>query len=364
VITINGIGGKLHITKVGKFMGVFQVYYHPDCTVNILSCGTLSKLGYHVKYDHNEQSFTVADRDTNTDIIVFGPCGNVYGVDLSNDQHLALNYSSSVENNKRKYTKREVIEAELARNVSKRLGFPSDEQLSKMTSVINIPVGRKQIRRAQDIFGPDINVIRGKTRRKVVPTETIDRFMVDVSQPQIAYSDLFFIDGDSYLITVFRPCDYTVVNHIKDRSAECIKVTMFHQLRILEAQKFTIDVIVTDNEGGILAIGDELLRNNYLLNSVGAGEHVSIVENKIKTLKGRCRSYLNSLYFPLMFSALRYLVEYVTIMLNLVPSKIHEDPTSPYEKVYGIKIDFKVQLRISFGDYAECTIIRSNSNSV
>ena len=55
-----------------------------------------------------------------------------------------------------------------------------------------------------------------------------------------------------------------------------------------------------------------------------------------------------------MFSLLRYLVEYVTLMLNLEPNSTREDSTSPYELFRGLKIDYKKQLRISFGDYAEC----------
>ena len=40
--------------------------------------------------------------------------------------------------------------------------------------------------------------------------------------------------------------------------------------------------------------------------------------------------------------------------INLLPDEHRKDPTSPYELFPGLKVDFARQLRISFGDYAEC----------
>ena len=41
-------------------------------------------------------------------------------------------------------------------------------------------------------------------------------------------------------------------------------------------------------------------------------------------------------------------------MINLLPDQQREDPISPQESFTGLKVDYVKQLRISFGDYAEC----------
>ena len=41
-------------------------------------------------------------------------------------------------------------------------------------------------------------------------------------------------------------------------------------------------------------------------------------------------------------------------MINLLSDNQRVDPTSPYELFTGNKVDYNTQLRISFGDYAEC----------
>ncbi len=79
-----------------------------------------------------------------------------------------------------------------------------------------------------------------------------------------------------------------------------------------------------------------------------------IVERKIRTIKERVRAYLQSIPYTLIFSLLRYLVEFCVTMINLLPDDQREDPTCPHEAFTGLKIDYNRQLRISFGDYAEC----------
>ena len=41
-------------------------------------------------------------------------------------------------------------------------------------------------------------------------------------------------------------------------------------------------------------------------------------------------------------------------MINLLPDQQREDPISRQESFTGLKVDYVKQLRISFGDYAEC----------
>eukprot|EP01036_Dinobryon_divergens_P030767 gene30767-40063_t len=60
------------------------------------------------------------------------------------------------------YTKRQVKKAEEAARVRRRLFFPSDEAIPRLSSINNIPVTRQDIMRSIDIFGRDRSAIRGK----------------------------------------------------------------------------------------------------------------------------------------------------------------------------------------------------------
>ena len=122
----------------------------------------------------------------------------------------------------------------------------------------------------------------------------------------------------------------------------------------IDQQQYECTHILSDNEGGITALFPELKTAGYAINPAGAGDHVPIVERKIRTIKERVRAYLQSIPYTLMFSLLRYLVQFCVTAINLLPDDQRMDPTSPHEQFHGLKVDYKKQLRISFGDYAEC----------
>jgi hypothetical protein len=112
-------------------------------------------------------------------------------------------------------------------------------------------------------------------------------------QPQFLSVDLFFIDGDGYLIAVMSPLDYTAVVHIPNRKTASIRGALWKILGKIDE----VSHILTDNEGGIAALFPELERAGYGIYPADAGDHVPTVERKIRTIKERrVRAYLCSQY--------------------------------------------------------------------
>lgn len=346
---INGIGGKLTTNTVGVFNGTSEVFFHPDAIANILSQSQEYDNGALISYESESDNYTVEYAGFNT--LLFERVGGLYCFDATKPQVLA----NTVKQNKLKYTKRQVKKAEEASSVRRRLFFPSDEAIPRLNSINNIPITRQDIMRSIDIFGKDRNAIRGKLTDSKTDTIYLEESSwKPTDQPQFLSIDLFFIDGDGYLIAVMSPLDYTSTVHIKNRKTAVLRGALWSILAKIDQQHYTVNYILTDNEGGITAFFVELERAGYEINPAGAGDHVPIVERKIRTIKERVRAYLQSIPYTLMFSLLRYLVESCVIAINLLPDEQREDPTSPYELFTGFKVDYKKQLRISFGDYAEC----------
>ena len=348
--TINGIGGNLTTNVIGTFNNRHDVYYHPDAVANILSHSAEKDNGATISYDNDKDEYAMTFEDDDTYIpLTFQRVGGLYCIDTRNmdESYYAMhNHSTTVKMNKLKYTKREVKRADEAIKLRRRLSFPADETIPRLQTIINIPTTRKDLVRSVDIYGKDRNSLRGKATKK--KTKTIYQESIhkpsDVSQH--LNIDIFFIDGEGYLISVLTPLDYVQISRIQNRLSEALRAAVYHHLATAESEDFQVTHILCDGEKGFAAFFNALRIAGYLINPAGPGQHVPIVERKIRLVKERLQAYLQSIPYQLMFSLLRYLVEYVTIMINFEPNTQREDPTSPYELFRGQKVDYKRQLRI------------------
>ena len=94
---------------------------------------------------------------------------------------------------------------------------------------------------------------------------------------------------------------------------------MYHHLATAESEDYQVTHILCDGEKGFTAFFNALRTAGYFINPAGPGQHVPVVERKIRVVKECLRIYLQSISYQLMFSLLRYLAEYVTIMQSLTP---------------------------------------------
>ena len=81
------------------------------------------------------------------------------------------------------------------------------------------------------------------------------------------------------------------------------------------------------------------------------GDHVGVVENKIQQLKATIRSIHGGLRFHLPDLLIPHLVDYATFRQNIFPTGITK--IAPKVALTGIKLRYKQELSIGFGDYCE-----------
>ena len=112
----------------------------------------------------------------------FKKLGNgLYGFDVDNDNKLNTVHTHSsfhhlvfttVRSNKKYFSNTEVEEAERARILQGKMGWPSDAQYKKLlsehgNSIINVPVTAEDVTRANEIYGGTAEqLIVGKTVRR------------------------------------------------------------------------------------------------------------------------------------------------------------------------------------------------------
>ena len=169
-LIVNGVNKDSHpliISESGE-TDFGTVYYNKDCVANILSFGKVVNNSQSVRYIERTDSFIVQVRKLGLHYRFKRDLdSNLYICDLDTMVYKssAVNVAT-VSDRKKKYTVRQIQQAELAREYQRKLGYSSPGQLIKMIShgkLDNGTIVAQDVLRAIDIFGPDLGSLKGKT---------------------------------------------------------------------------------------------------------------------------------------------------------------------------------------------------------
>jgi hypothetical protein len=225
----------------------------------------------------------------------------------------------------------------------------------KAGSIINLPITIHDVYRAFRIYGQDIASLKGKTKLKtpvVIKPEFIPR---PLRSAQVMHLDVMFVNRDPFLLTVSSPLGLTIATHLNgSASSKNILNAIKDQVNIYKVENFIVDRILTDGASAMVTLLPELQDQGIRVEVCGTGQHVPIVENKIRQVKERVRSHVTTLPYLLPKLLMKWLVFFCVMRLNMLPNKSRTDGVlSPIELFKGRKVDYKRDVRIGFGEYVQ-----------
>ena len=261
------------------------------------------------------------------------------------------------------FTARELRDAEEARIWMRKVGNPSLMDAVRMTSSMkNCPVTASDCRRAVYIYGRSLESIRGKTTTsnpKVVKLE--EAVLPDLTQDITIGVDLLYANGEVFLLSVSSHLDVAIITHLGHNSIPGVKAGP-NLLRTLElhtsrytSKRFHVTGMIIDNESGVSPILPDLKAKGLYVDPVGAGDHVTPVERKIRTIKERVRGMMSTSPFRVCKALLIGLVIWAVAVVNIAPTKGGVAGSCPSESFLGRKIDLKRDFRVVWGTYCETT---------
>ena len=127
-VIFDGLSGSISITQRGSLGTICDAYYHKDNIANILSVSAIKNEGYTLGYENDSDSFYLSH-----------PCGQAIFTRHDNGLYVcnfgpSNVFVSTVSDLESQYTKREVQEAQAARDLQRRLAAPPDMKLIKALS--------------------------------------------------------------------------------------------------------------------------------------------------------------------------------------------------------------------------------------
>ena len=159
---------------IGELRGYGTVWYNPTGIANILSLAKAKERGYRVTFDSSEGNAFHLHKADGTVRVFRQSSKGLYYLDTKTDYEESrdsneVNLINTVADNGTKYSQRDYSKAELARKIQTIIGRPSTKTFLSIVNknlLPNCPVTRADIIAAEQIFGPDVGSLKGKTVRR------------------------------------------------------------------------------------------------------------------------------------------------------------------------------------------------------
>jgi hypothetical protein len=128
-------------------------------------------------------------------------------------------------------TNRDYQRALLARKLQKTIGRPSTQQLIRIVGdglLPNCPVDVRDIKIADEIFGPDLGSLKGKTTRRAGEHVESRRLMTVLNHVMEHYrditlaADIMFMSSTPFFITISRNIKFGTVEVIQNNKSTTI----------------------------------------------------------------------------------------------------------------------------------------------
>jgi hypothetical protein len=257
-----------------------------------------------------------------------------------------------------------------ARTIQKRIGRPSTKryiELANADRILNCDVTAQDILNAEDIFGPDVGSLKGKTVRTasevvrsggLVP---IPATIMAQYQKIVLCVDVMKVNKMPFLVSISRAIKFGTVAWLKNAKADTIMKHIKDIHSVYVKRGFIVEIVEVD--GQFEPLRGQLAAMGITLNRCSREEHVPVAERRIRTLKERCRSICNTLPFKKLPGMLVVqMVSTCNFWLNVFPPKDGvSQKINPRELITGVKIDFNKHIRAEFGEYVQVHEEHDNS---
>ena len=361
---INSTANGLLVVEEG-LTNFGTVYFNAQASGNILSFGEAVDNYDRVQYDSLGDKFIIKvsqwqptyvfRREYTTGMYIYNSDWEANEEEMASVAH-GTTLAVTVEDRMGKYSKREIKRAQAARELQLKFFYLSDgslEDLLRRGKIKNTVLGPRDIAVAMDIWGPSLGVLKGKsTTRKGKPIIIGEKVRTAQQKQQTLHVDLMYVNGLAFFISIMEPVEYVQITKLKAKTDWDIWRVLESHMNLAQRHGLEITLVRVDDESSMdsdffrAKLGDKL-------DTGGAGTAVPVVERKIRTLKERIRSVINTLPFEITEKMEEYLVKGAAYSVNLVPTRNSYEYSSPREKLLGHMIDATTDLKHAYGDYVQ-----------
>jgi hypothetical protein len=273
-----------------------------------------------------------------------------------------VQFVNTIDENKAFFTHHQFEWAKWAGELYHALGTPSIQDFKailRMNFISNNPVTIEDIKIAQQIFGMDIGLLKGKTTRKK-PLPVINDYiklpkkLFAKQQNIVLCIDGINVNGLMFLTTISKNLYYRTAQYIKSKSIGHYKQAIKEIITIYNKAGFRITKIREDNKFQLLK--DTMFDNFGInMNFANPQEHVPEAEHNNRVIKERVRAIFHWLpYKQITKTMTKILVIEAAKWMNFFPAKQSiSQQYSPRMILHQKHLNYSKHCKYTFGTYVQ-----------
>ena len=287
-----------------------EVWYNPDGIVNILSLTDAVKY-FRVRYDSRQEQAFIVEKPDGTERRFIKTESGLYSLDMAasvgqrqtspSEQGMAL--VVTVEDNRSKYPIHDYRKAMLAHKLQKLIGYPSTCDFLKIIDqnlIPNCPVVRSDILATEDILGPTVESLKGKTVRQgeqhiMSDIFPVPRDILSLYCKVTLFIDIMYMNKIPFLVTISCKLKFRTIEMLANRREDTVGKCVTNVMHLYGSRGFL--VTMTHADGEFEAICGSLAATGSGLNVCSNDEHVPEIERFIRTVKDQVHCMYNSIPF-------------------------------------------------------------------
>jgi len=179
----------------------------------------------------------------------------------------------------------------------------------------------------------------------------VDENIIMEEKRQVLSADVMHIDGKIFLITTSEPLQLTLQCPIASETQNQLGLALQGHLDFLRSRNFVPTIVYTDPAKAFRGLVTSF--PGVTIDVGGAGDHLAKVDAKIRRIKEVYRSVKHGLPWKLPFLMVKDLVAYAVSRINIKRTTAINQNVCPKVLFTGMKVNYKRELSLAFGDYCE-----------
>ena len=372
--------GSRAVFNEANVEGFGTVWYDENAIANIFALRDI-KNKHRVTYDSAKEDAFIIHNSHNINECTRFKC-NAHGIyelyvpvchkrqdnkNIQEQSHLI----DTVKENRQGYTKAQFQRAVAARKLYHSLGAPTLENYKKflnMNGIQNCPVRSADVDIAENIFGPDMAALKGKSVR-TTPKPVLEDW---INLPEEIHKkhkriklcmDIMYINGVGLMTAVDRSIRYrSIVEITSNNDDEALLSALDLIIQKYVKADYFVAMVYCDREFKSI-IQDAYNRLDVVINCTNTNDHVAEAERNNRFLKERFRTAFHLLpYKAIPRIMIKSLAFEITKQANYFPVKDGVSSVfSPRQLIDRKSLDYTRDFRIPFGSYVQASVATDNT---